>query len=269
MSKLLKNKYVILIIFLMFFLIIGLYDINISLSFYNPKDSFSSFLDLYGELLSPIFVFASSLIVIKLLINSNSKFLYLYFLTLSYSIVYSLYLIIYGFSLNIKSIFFTFFILLFFLAIFALIYFIPKNKLHKFKYAAIRISLVSIISLVIVLILKFLWGRVRFRDMQDYISPFTPWYKINGINGNFSFPSAHAANFSVLYGVTYLYKFNNVKIYKTILNISILLFIFILSFTRVIVGAHFFTDIVVGISITIFCFFTFDFICLKCIKNND
>ncbi len=209
MFKLLNNKYIILIIFLIFFLIIGLYDINISLSFYNPKDSLSSFLDLYGELLSPIFVFASSLIMIKLLINSNSKFLYLYFFTISYSIIYSVYLIISGFSLNIKNIFFIFSILLVFLIIFGLIYFTPRSKLYKFKHAAIRISLVSIVSLVIVLILKLLWGRVRFRDMQDYISQFTPWYKINGINGNFSFPSAHAANFSILYGITYLYNFNN------------------------------------------------------------
>ncbi|MEJ2105026.1 MAG: phosphatase PAP2 family protein, partial [Ignavibacteriaceae bacterium] len=42
-------------------------------------------------------------------------------------------------------------------------------------------------------LVKIIWGRVRFRDLDALYSQFTSWYLPQGITGFDSFPSGHAA----------------------------------------------------------------------------
>ncbi|MBK7228246.1 MAG: phosphatase PAP2 family protein [Ignavibacteriales bacterium] len=48
-------------------------------------------------------------------------------------------------------------------------------------------------NILFVSLIKIFWGRIRFRDLSDNYSDFTPWYFSQGVTGHQSFPSGHAA----------------------------------------------------------------------------
>ena len=66
-----------------------------------------------------------------------------------------------------------------------------RNSLNQFSKISVLLGIYG--YLVIVQPIKHLWGRVRFRDLDALYSNFTEWFIPNGINGNQSFPSGHAA----------------------------------------------------------------------------
>jgi membrane-associated phospholipid phosphatase len=103
---------------------------------------------------------------------------------------------------------------------------------------------------------KYLWGRVRFRDLLAVGSydSFTAWYHPNGINGNKSFPSGHTAGA----GMSYLMMFFPYLSDKWKKNSQLCFWIpcvytSIVAFTRLVMGAHYLSDITMGgvISFTI------------------
>lgn len=72
---------------------------------------------------------------------------------------------------------------------------IPERIKKPLAALAIAGIAVMAVQLSLVEAMKYLWGRVRFRDLlaAGSYDAFTPWYIINGINGNKSFPSGHTA----------------------------------------------------------------------------
>ena len=86
------------------------------------------------------------------------------------------------------------------------------------------------------LLLKNLWGRSRPGDIMQFEGNdlFTPWYKItDSCQTNCSFVSGDA---SVGFGIITLYFLtkNNIYLYTS------LIFGFLLGFTRIVAGGHFF-----------------------------
>ena len=101
--------------------------------------------------------------------------------------------------------------------------------------------------------LKHLWGRVRFRDLDPLYSAFTPWFIPNGINGNTSFPSGHSAMAWMILPILILVPVKNTR------SRFIILFIIIgwgltVGFSRIVIGAHYASDVLFGACIVIFIF---------------
>lgn len=133
---------------------------------------------------------------------------------------------------------------------------IPEASKRAIKILAVTGIAVMAVQLLTVDIMKNLWGRVRFRDLlkAESYDAFTPWYIINGVNGNKSFPSGHTAGAGMSY-LMMLFPFVSEK-WKKKANLCFIIpviYTTIVGITRLIMGAHYFSDITVGgtISFTI------------------
>ncbi len=125
------------------------------------------------------------------------------------------------------------------------------NSLKEFSKTSVLLGVYG--YLFIIQPIKHLWGRVRFRDLDALHSNFTEWFIPNGINGNQSFPSGHAAMGWMILPLLLLVvnKSKNIKISLLILIVS---WGFAVSLSRVVIGAHYASDVLFGSSIIIVVF---------------
>ena len=142
-----------------------------------------------------------------------------------------------------------------------------KKKLMIFACVTL---LMVVISQIIIYALKVAVGRARYKAMNVIGSEslYTPWYIFNGSrvsdnptlialgvesNAFKSFPSGHTAASAAVYAflaLPYVFeKFNNKK-WKVILNVSTIAFTGYIAISRIVVGAHFYSDVLFGGTIT-------------------
>lgn len=126
---------------------------------------------------------------------------------------------------------------------------IPDKHKNTIRQIAILSIIVMFIQITVIETVKYLWGRVRFRDLlaAGSYNAFTPWYKINGINGNKSFPSGHTAGAAMSYLMMffpYLSKKWDKK-YQLCFWLPCI-YTCIVAFTRLIMGAHYLSDVTIG-----------------------
>ncbi len=128
---------------------------------------------------------------------------------------------------------------------------IIPNSLKQFSKISVLLGVYG--YLLIVQPIKHFWGRVRFRDLDALYSNFTEWFIPNGINGNQSFPSGHAAMGWMILPLLLLVvnKSKNIKISLLILIISWGL---VVSLSRVVIGAHYASDALFGAFIIVIVF---------------
>lgn len=115
---------------------------------------------------------------------------------------------------------------------------------------------IAVLSIIIMFVqitaiegMKYLCGRVRFRDLlaAGNYEAFTPWYKINGINGNKSFPSGHTAGAGMSYlMMAFPYLSEKWKKRKTLCFSIPLIYTSVVAFTRLVMGAHYLSDVAMG-----------------------
>ncbi len=126
---------------------------------------------------------------------------------------------------------------------------IPDNKKDTLRQIAIIGIIVMFVQIVLIEGLKYIWGRVRFRDLIEANSfeQFTPWYKINGINANKSFPSGHTAGAAMSYMMMFLPYLSNKWKEKNQLCFWIpCIYTSVVAFTRLVMGAHYLSDVTIG-----------------------
>ncbi len=133
--------------------------------------------------------------------------------------------------------------------------FMKDETLKKYFHVAWRCVLAAILTFVIIWALKLIWGRVRPRQLElggGYFA-YTPWYLPQGFTGYFSFPSGHTANATVILSSLYYLRFLPEK-YKWLKPTAITLlavWIVLVALSRVVVGAHFLSDVLFGAAITL------------------
>ena len=140
------------------------------------------------------------------------------------------------------------------------------NKLFKW---ALVVIIAAAVSNGIVQGLKIFWGRYRYRAMnlEGSFEMFTPWYIINGkrditttqallgIAGDAykSFPSGHTCAATSIFLITVLpclfEKLNNKKTRIVLWTIPSV-YTFLVALSRIMCGAHFFTDVFISFIIT-------------------
>lgn len=126
---------------------------------------------------------------------------------------------------------------------------IPHNKKSLLLALAVIGVVVMAVQLTAVEGMKYLWGRVRFRDLAaagDY-SAFTPWYHINGINGSKSFPSGHAAGAGMIFLAMLLPCASQKRSRYAVMYFAVpFAYTAAVAYTRLVMGAHYLSDVTAG-----------------------
>lgn len=130
---------------------------------------------------------------------------------------------------------------------------IPEKM--KKPLIALAIAGVAVVFLQIGIVegSKFIWGRVRFRDLlaAGSYEQFTQWYHPNGLNGHKSFPSGHTAGAGISY-LAMLLPLCSEKAKKHTSACFIIPFIYTstVAYTRLVMGAHYLSDVTVGATVS-------------------
>ena len=236
-------------------------DLQISRSVVNQNSGWATFLENFGEIPGLLILYFCTHIYLTIY---SSKFrlrkitfsiiLFLASAFLSGYLVVVIYKGIFGSYafLQENKIIFSLAILIinFLLNIFLRNQKIP-DSLKEFSKTSVLLGVYG--YLFIVQPIKHLWGRVRFRDLDALYSNFTPWFIPNGITGNQSFTSGHAAMGWMILPLFLLVvkKNKSIKISFFILIVSWGLAV---SLSRVVIGAHYASDVLFGSSIIIIVF---------------
>lgn len=236
-------------------------DLKISISVVNQNSGWAIFLENFGETPGLLVLYSGAVIFIawyksgsKLKYYAFSVFVFIAAVYLSRRIS----IIIYnGVTGNYDIV--TNYKLYIFLIFFVLNWFL-YTRLKKLNYsdALKTYSKVTILLglygyLFLVQPIKQLCGRVRFRDLDALYSNFTPWFLPNGINGNQSFPSGHAAMAWIILPLLLLVV-NKSTIIKIILLVLIFSWGLAVSLSRVEIGAHYASDALFGALIILIVF---------------
>jgi membrane-associated phospholipid phosphatase len=227
----------------------GVYDLEISKQLVNQSSVWAKFLENYGMIpgllviLSGIYTYYSA---IKTNTDSWSTVKKLVFFLVGSGLIFHLFDIL--FDSAASNYFVTFLIVS---VIINLILFIIIHKIQQvksealIKYSKVVVAVALFGYVICIQGVKYFWGRVRFRELDAAFSKFTPWYLPQGITGSDSFPSGHAAMGWMLLPLLILLV--NKKAWLTSTS-TILIFIWavVLASSRVVIGAHYASDVLFG-----------------------
>lgn len=237
------------------FIVFSFYDLQISMSIANYNSQFGHFMETFGMIVAPILCMLAGIIGSVYckkyagIINRNAKIFFwrtCFFLGL---ICANIILLISDYSVNYIVIIFTLNPIMYFIA--------SKCPLAKLRYLfklAILTVFYVVSFLLIVQVLKLIWGRVRFYDLED-LAQFSPWYVIQGINGHKSFPSGHTANAMSIYILTSLNSIFKNKYFRIFNLTFIYVWILLMAYSRVLVGAHYCSDVLFSVVFGVFWFY--------------
>jgi membrane-associated phospholipid phosphatase len=240
-----------LAVFIVLCFIFNKYDLNISIYLTQFDNSFYEFFDDYGEL--PIYIgpILFGAIYSRFASKKRNKILISLVTFIAYAIACIKIIHNKDWNYNLVSISVAILVSIILCGI-TLIGFskISKEKLEKIKDLALLGLLVSIVSYGCTEIVKYTWGRVRFRDLSSDYNEFTNLFKINWFTGHKSFPSGHTnAATSILLISMIVARLINNKIIKNLTVIGCFLYIFTVAFSRIVVSAHYASDVLVGFAI--------------------
>lgn len=252
-----KQKYNIIafyVIAVISFIVAIFADLKLDIKLNNPDDLFSTWFAWTGEVPGRILVAIAGTVLFYTYKNRIEQIIGL-MLTIGGSLYFSVYYYAgYFFQGLPENIAYTF-DKLYGLGIAAICltvgYFIkiPEDKRDTVRKFAI-IGIITLLAQVLVIEgMKYLWGRVRFRDLlaQGSYDAFTPWYHPNGINGNKSFPSGHTAGAGMSYLMMLLpYASDKLKKHPSICFIIPFVYTSIVAYTRLVMGAHYLSDVTMG-----------------------
>lgn len=146
-----------------------------------------------------------------------------------------------------------------------------KERIKKQLGLAIVIIFTAACSQLVTQGLKVVNKRVRFVALNVLGSDeyFTPWYKINGYPEEFkaitaiignsdclkSFPSGHTSAAGIVYcliALPYVFEGLNTKKWKAIFVVVAVVYTGAVALSRIVMGAHYFSDVLFGGSLTFF-----------------
>ncbi len=260
------NKLLIIVVLLWVALavIFGIYDLNISKTIYDATNPVGNLVESFGEIPGALFGLFAILTFwagFEFKEKSKSKKTIIFLGTVAIStfiFYYVLNLILVYLNANFKFTSIEGFTVGLGLVLLSLIgMYLFKTKFHNFSKKNFSFSKVSVYTFIVagilVEILKNIWGRVRFRDLATGFSNFTAWYLPQGLTGNHSFPSGHAYLGFILIPLFLLFLNKN-KIWEWVTIIITVLFGLFISFERVLIGAHFASDVTFSAGIVIVTF---------------
>ena len=233
-----------------------IFDLQISELLYHPESRFGWFFESFGELVLSYIGMFSAWVLFR---TQRER-------VLPFKILYGFLAVFNGFMaasrnkmyLNLSTVTMVLILVTYLVLFFFLAGLIKKEEEDLVRKIAKIGLLLSLLPIIIITLLKMIWGRQRYRSMVNPSAEFTPWYLIQGLttdNEFMSFPSGHSANSSTVIWLTLLPLWlKSLRPYKTLLSIAAYLWLICVMISRVIMGAHFSTDVLVGTSITLIMF---------------
>jgi membrane-associated phospholipid phosphatase len=249
MGQLTKQIVLLILIFIPPAFLFGIYDLDISKQIVNENSVWARFLEEYG-MIPGIFVILSGIYIYYSYIMQKSD-LWSYiqkaiFFLVSSGLIFYLYEILLG---EIVKYYFLLFLIVSFIDGIIVLMYIHKIKQVSnpilIKYAKVVVGMALFGYVIGIQAIKFLWGRVRFRELDASFSQFTPWYLPQGITGFDSFPSGHAAMGWMLLALLILFNKSKAWI-KNFIMMLIIMWAVLLAYSRVVIGAHFASDVLFG-----------------------
>lgn len=146
---------------------------------------------------------------------------------------------------------------------------VSDGKLREMKKAGILFILLVVGEMILVNVVKIVWGRPRMRILESF-EGFRKWYVIEGPapDNNFkSFPSGHTANGFAAIGFTVLFAYI-ANINKKAVMAFALVWGSLVALSRVVLGAHFLSDVITGGYITIFLFIFLNSVFIRRAKSQ-
>jgi membrane-associated phospholipid phosphatase len=260
--KKISNKataYYLIIIWVIAAFLLESSDLWISINLYNPTATWSIFLEKYGEIPGLLVVLTGiHIYIVTLKTSSNIKTILFNGFLLTTGSLITLYIFwLISLALSESTELFNGNRSYFFLAAIVSNIFISLlfRKRYKFSKKSVLFSRIAFKTffygyLLIATPLKIFWGRIRFRDLAENYSDFTPWYWPNGITGNQSFPSGHAA-MSFMLIVLFVFFMDKPFYKRTILKGLVISWGLAVCASRVVIGAHVSSDVLFGAMIVI------------------
>lgn len=130
-----------------------------------------------------------------------------------------------------------------------IVYRMKIERLKRMEKKAIFFACVFITAIVIGGGLKMIWGRVRFRELDSALQ-FRAWFLPQGINGHHSFPSGHTITLSTILCLLVISKDCPKQRTPWYIVFAVYAFIIIMTISRMIMGAHYLSDVSAGFMIT-------------------
>ncbi|AYW47310.1 hypothetical protein C7K38_02280 [Tetragenococcus osmophilus] len=150
---------------------------------------------------------------------------------------------------------------------------IPTSLAQRYRLAGIGIVLTTFFAMMVVEGVKPIFGRVRFRSMQDDFDLFTRWYQINGdrylsfVTENDeikSFPSGHSMWGGATLSLSFLAMVHpKWQSKEGAVFLALAFYAAILMFSRMMQGAHFLSDVTVGFGVSFIFFLVFRYMVVK------
>ena len=229
-------------------------DLWISVSLYNPNSGWAVFLEKFGEIPGLLVILMGiHIYIVTLRTSSNIKTILFTGLLLTTGSLITIYIVwALAFGLSNSILLFNenrnyFFLAAILLNILLSLVFRKSNKFSKKTILFSRISFKMFFYGYILFVqpLKIFWGRIRFRDLAANYSDFTPWYLPQGITGDQSFPSGHAATGFMM--IALFVFFADKPFYKRIIIKGLIIsWALAVCVSRVFIGAHFTSDVLFG-----------------------
>jgi len=224
-------------------------DLEISRQIANSNSRWAKFLEDYGMIpgllviLSSIYIYYSS---IKAKSSFRSYIQKVVFFLVSSGLIFYLFDILLGQTVFDNVITYSIISFSISLAIFSVLHLkIQVQNDVTIRYARVVAGMAMFGYIISIQGVKYFWGRVRFRELDAVFSQFTPWYLPQGLTGFDSFPSGHAAMGWMLLPLLILISGKKGWI-KYSMFILIFIWAVVLALSRVVIGAHYASDVLFG-----------------------
>jgi membrane-associated phospholipid phosphatase len=219
--------------------VFGIFDLNISLSVVDENSLWGDFGAKFGE--APGYGLIS--ITLTTLIGGYIKDIKKQKIPGYFSILIGIFYMIYAIIENNEEDILLSVFLIIPIALF--IIFTWNKDWRNYRSISAIITILAILNpLLFVQITKLFFGRVRFRDLALDYSNFSPWYIPQGVTGNYSFPSGHAAMGWMFLPLLILVRELQWKdIRKIIVILLVIGWGLFVVLSRIVVGAHYASDV--------------------------
>jgi membrane-associated phospholipid phosphatase len=267
MENKMKNKWLWLglAIFVALMLVFSFTDWQISQTLYNPDSGWATFMEAYGQLPGSFLGFLCGSMLIRTYkieksVKSILGLIGLYLLSIF--AVFGFFSDVFGAQVDQSKVNLPAVLVLTVVSII-----LAQIILHRFSLEAVSqyksaakvgLALVMVGGIGTVWLVKIPWGRWTYRDILEAgkTALFTPWFLPQGNNGHHSFFSGHTALcFSTLPYLLFLKKGNPARLP---LLVVLLLWGVIGGLSRIVVGAHYASDVLVGACQTLLWFWVFN-----------
>ena len=254
-------KYTLLVISVLL-VIFAFIDLQISNAIYNSNSSFGMIFEAIGEF--PAAVIATFCTVSLMLTRNKEKSVKYNLRTGGYIILLLLFALMAA-MLPVKYFNGPTVLIPIIATLYIVISYIIAKKYSSTNREELRnAAIVGVLTFVFVVItfnlVKMGWGRERYRHMiaTGSFEGFSLWFtpqKLTTDNEFMSFPSGHSANAAIMIWITLIPTFiTSLREKKNWFIGFSLLWILVVPISRIMVGAHFASDVTMGVTITLIIF---------------